>query len=202
MNFPVYIAKRYLFTKTGNNAINIITIIASFGVIVGTLALFIILSGFSGLRTFSYSMLDVSDPDIKITSSKGKNFFYTNEVHQLLEGTPSVKVISRVIEERVFLSYNDKNEIAYIKGVENNYTSISKIDSVVSLGNWLDKLFMYITIWRWDVKFKHFDRSKFNLALRSTRNVSKHHPQDFQTQVLTRVEESKRAIYAKLNAPK
>ena len=70
------------------------------------------------------------------------------------------------------------------------------------LGNWLDKLFMYITIWRWDVKFKHFDRSKFNLALRSTRNVSKHHPQDFQTQVLTRVEESKRAIYAKLNAPK
>jgi len=139
LNFPVYIAKRYLFTKTGNNAINIITIIASFGVIVGTLALFIILSGFSGLRTFSYSMLDVSDPDIKITSSKGKNFFYTNEVHQLLEGTPSVKVISRVIEERVFLSYNDKNEIAYIKGVENNYTSISKIDSVVSLGNWLDK---------------------------------------------------------------
>ena len=69
-------------------------------------------------------------------------------------------------------------------------------------GNWLDKLFMYITIWRWDVKFKHFDRSKFNLALRSTRNVSKHHPQDFQTQVLTRVEESKRAIYAKLNATK
>ena len=139
MNFPVYIAKRYLFTKTGNNAINIITIIASFGVIVGTLALFIILSGFSGLRTFSYSMLDVSDPDIKITSSKGKTFFYTKEVHQLLEENPSVKVISRVIEERVFLSYNDKNEIAYIKGVENNYTSISKIDSVVSLGNWLDK---------------------------------------------------------------
>jgi len=139
LNFPVYIAKRYLFTKTGNNAINIITIIASFGVIVGTLALFIILSGFSGLRTFSYSMLDVSDPDIKITSSKGKTFFYAKEVHQLLEENTSIKVFSKVIEERVFLSYNNKNEIAYIKGVENNYTSISKIDSVVSLGNWLDK---------------------------------------------------------------
>ena len=54
-----------------------ITMIASFGVIVGSLALFIILSGFSGLRTFSYAMLDASDPDIKITASKGKSFVYS-----------------------------------------------------------------------------------------------------------------------------
>ena len=80
MNFSYYIAKRYLFTKTSNNAINIITIIASFGVIVGALALFIILSGFSGLRTFSYELLDVSDPDIKITSHKGKSFFITESL--------------------------------------------------------------------------------------------------------------------------
>ena len=139
MNFPLYIAKRYLFTKTGNNAINIVTIIASFGVIVGTLALFIILSGFSGLRTFSYGMLDVSDPDIKITPSKGKTFFYTEEIQQHLEENNSIKVFSKVIEERVFLSYNDKNEIAYIKGVENNYTSITNIDSALILGTWLDK---------------------------------------------------------------
>lgn len=139
MNFPLYIAKRYLFTKTGNNAINIVTIIASFGVIVGALALFIILSGFSGLRTFSYGMLDVSDPDIKITPSKGKTFFYTEEIQQHLEENNSIKVFSKVIEERVFLSYNDKNEIAYIKGVENNYTSITNIDSALILGTWLDK---------------------------------------------------------------
>ncbi|AUC21915.1 ABC transporter permease [Polaribacter sejongensis] len=138
MNFPLYIAKRYLFTKTGNNAINIITIIASFGVIVGSLALFIILSGFSGLRTFSYSLLDVSDPDIKITSSKGKTFLYTDDVHQALIDNTSIKATSKIIEERVFLEYNDKNEIAYIKGVEDSYTSITDIDSVISLGNWLD----------------------------------------------------------------
>ena len=80
MNFSLYIAKRYLFSKTSNNAINIITIIASFGVIVGSLALFIILSGFSGLRTFSYSLLEASDPDIKITSAKGKSFVFTKDV--------------------------------------------------------------------------------------------------------------------------
>ncbi|KGL58973.1 ABC transporter permease [Polaribacter sp. Hel1_85] len=139
MNFSLYIAKRYLFSKTSNNAINIITIIASFGVIVGSLALFIILSGFSGLRTFSYSLLDVSDPDIKITSSKGKTFLYTEDIHHSLESNTSIKVISKIIEERVFLEYNDKNEIAYVKGVEENYTSITHVDSVVSVGNWLDK---------------------------------------------------------------
>ena len=141
MNFPLYIAKRYLFTKNGNNAINIITIIASFGVIVGSLALFIILSGFSGLRTFSYSLLDVSDPDIKITSNKGKSFLYTDDVHQSLTNNTLIKAASNVIEERVFLEYNDKNEVAYIKGVQENYTSITHIDSVVHLGNWLDEEF-------------------------------------------------------------
>lgn len=139
MNFPLYIAKRYLFSKTSNNAINIITIIASFGVIVGALALFIILSGFSGLRTLSYSLLDVSDPDIKITSTKGKTFLYTKDVQQTLENNTSIYAFSKVIEERVFLEYNDKNEIAFIKGVEENYTSITNIDSVLNLGNWLDK---------------------------------------------------------------
>ncbi len=96
MSFPLYIAKRYLFTKTSNNAINIITIIASFGVIVGSLALFIILSGFSGLRTFSYSLLDVSDPDIKITSVKGKSFFITEDVTNLNNNSNLLKQVLRL----------------------------------------------------------------------------------------------------------
>ena len=139
MNFSLYIAKRYLFTKTSNNAINIITIIASFGVIVGSLALFIILSGFSGLRTFSYSLLDASDPDIKITSVKGKSFILTDDIYQIITENTDVKASSKIIEERVFLEHNEKNEIAYIKGVEENYAEITSIDSALEIGNWLDK---------------------------------------------------------------
>ncbi|MGK0325205.1 MAG: lipoprotein-releasing system permease protein [Polaribacter sp.] len=142
MNFSLYIAKRYLFTKTGNNAINIITIIASFGVIVGSLALFIILSGFSGLRTFSYTLLDVSDPDIKITSVKGKSFLITDNIQQTLNNNKSIVASSKVIEERVFLEYNEKSEIAFIKGVEGNYTKITQIDGTLSQGNWLDTTFV------------------------------------------------------------
>ena len=141
MNFPYYIAKRYLFTKTTNNAINIITIIASFGVIVGSLALFVILSGFSGLRTFSYTLLEVSDPDIKITSVKGKSFLFTDAIKNTLKNNYNIVESSKIIEERVFLEYNNKNEIAYIKGVEANYAKITQIDSAISVGNWLDKEF-------------------------------------------------------------
>ena len=115
-----------------------ITIIASFGVIVGSLALFIILSGFSGLRTFSYAMLDASDPDIKITASKGKSFVYSPDFAEVLSSNPSVVLTSKVIEERVFLKYNQKDVIAYLKGVDANYNQITQIDSVMDIGTWLD----------------------------------------------------------------
>lgn len=138
MNFSYYIAKRYLFTKTSNNAINIITIIASFGVIVSSLALFIILSGFSGLRTFSYSLLDTSDPDLKITSVKGKSFLLDNKFLQVLDDNPNIATYAKVIEERVFLEYGDKNEVAFVKGVDTNYANVTKIDDAIYIGDWLD----------------------------------------------------------------
>ena len=138
MNFSFYIAKRYLFTKTSNNAINIITLIASFGVIVGAAALFIILSGFSGLRTFSYGLLNASDPDIKITASLGKSFKIDENFLKIINTNNDIKEYSSVIEERVFLEYKNKNEIAYVKGVERNYLNITSIDSTITLGNWLD----------------------------------------------------------------
>lgn len=138
MNFPFYIAKRYLFAKSSNNAINIITLIASFGVVVGSMALFIILSGFSGLRTFSYSLLDISDPDIKITSQVGKTFQYSDSIDKTLKNDPNIIAFSKVIEERVFLKNDDKEQIAYVKGVDKNYQNVTLIDSAVVVGNWLN----------------------------------------------------------------
>lgn len=138
MNFSYYIAKRYLFTKNSNNAINIITLIASFGVIVGSLALFIILSGFSGLRTFSYSLLDISDPDIKISTKRGKTFTVTDSLTNILEEHTDIAAYSKVLEQRVFLTYKDKPHVAYIKGVDKDYTSVTQIDSAIVVGDWLD----------------------------------------------------------------
>ena len=138
MNFPFYIAKRYLFAKSGNNTINIITIIASFGVIVGSLALFIILSGFSGFKSFTNDMLDYSDPDIKITAAKGKSFVVTAAMANLLNEHSDIKSAAHVIEERAFLQYKQRDQIAFVKGVSDNYMSIAPIDSTLSVGQWLD----------------------------------------------------------------
>lgn len=138
MNFSFYIAKRYLFAKSGNNAINIITIIASFGVIVGSLALFIILSGFSGFKNFTNEMLDYSDPDIKITAVKGKSFLVTGAIANLLKENPEIKASANVVEERAFLQYKQRDHIAFIKGVSDNYMSITRVDSTLRVGQWLD----------------------------------------------------------------
>jgi len=141
LNFPFYIAKRYLFSKSSNNTINIITIIATLGVIIGTLALFIVLSGFSGLRTFSLSFLDTSDPDIKISVVKGKSFFFNDSIQKIINREKKIAFYTKVIEERAFFDFKERTHIAYIKGVDSNYTHVNKMDTTVYIGTWLDKNF-------------------------------------------------------------
>lgn len=139
MNFSLYIAKRYLFSKSSNNTINIITLIATIGVVVGTLALFIVLSGFSGLRSFSVGFLDTSDPDIKITSVKGKSFLFSENLQKIIGNQKGIASYSKVIEERAFFDFKNKTHIAYIKGVDANYTQVNSIDTTVFIGTWLDE---------------------------------------------------------------
>lgn len=146
MSFPFYIAKRYLFAKSSNNAINIITMIASLGVVVGTAALFIILSGFSGLRTFNDALLDTSDPDVKISPAKGKSFVFSDSLKNKIQSHSSIAEFSPVIEERAFLKSEEKQQIAYVKGVDYNYINVVKLDSALQLGTWLDPEFDNIAV--------------------------------------------------------
>lgn len=57
------------------------------------------------------------------------------------------------------------------------------------MGDKLDLRLMKFTYKKWEKKFKHFDASKFELTMRTNRGVSKHHPRDFQTKVLTKYQE-------------
>jgi len=139
LNFPLYIAKRYLFSKSSNNTINIITFIAAIGVIIGTLALFIVMSGFSGLRTFSIGFLNIADPDLKITAIKGKSFDFNSELQTTFDQEKGIASYSKVIEERAFFDFHNKTHIAFIKGVDSNYVHTNKIDTTVYIGSWLDK---------------------------------------------------------------
>ncbi|KXO00684.1 membrane protein [Aequorivita aquimaris] len=137
MNFSLYIAKRYLFSKSSNNAINIITGIAAVGVVVGAMSLFIVLSGFSGLKDFSLQFTNVFDSDLKILPSSGKTITFSEAQKNQLKNIEGIESISEIIEERVFLHYKGKNHIAYIKGVDSLYGSVTQLDSIMYYGDWL-----------------------------------------------------------------
>ena len=137
MNFSLYIAKRYLFSKSSKNAINIISRIAISAAVVGSLALFIVLSGFSGLRDFSLQFTNIFDSDLKIYPSNGKTFTFSETSENDLKNLEGVEAFSKVIEERVFLQYRGKNHIALIKGVDEGFKNVIPIDSILFLNKWL-----------------------------------------------------------------
>ena len=137
MNFPFYIAKRYAISFSKNSAINIITFIASFGIIAGTMALFVVLSVFSGLRDFSLSFTNATDPDYKLEPTKGKLITLTKEQLQKLNSNSSIASYSKIVEERVMFSFNDKEQVAYLKGVDENFINVSNLNEHLYVGNWL-----------------------------------------------------------------
>ncbi|NQW37544.1 MAG: ABC transporter permease [Flavobacteriales bacterium] len=136
MNFPFYIAKRYLFSKSRNTTINIITRIALVGIIIGTMALFIVLSVFSGLKAFNVNFISAADPDLSLTASQGKSFVFTDSLATILNDK-SILQYSKYVEERAFFGYQDKRVIANLKGVDSVFTQVIKLDTTVYAGHWL-----------------------------------------------------------------
>lgn len=137
MNFPLYIAKRYLFSKSKNNAINIITGIAAVGIVVGAMALFVVLSVFSGLREFSLSFSNDFDPDVKGTAVTGKFFTFTSQQEQKLIQIPGIASYSKVLEERVLFFFDGKEQVTYLKGVDKKFTQTNVVDQNLVNGKWL-----------------------------------------------------------------
>lgn len=137
MNFPLYIAKRYIFSKSKNNAINIISRIATCGIIIGAIALFVVLSVFSGLREFSLQFTNDFDPDLKIIPKSGKSFSISERQSKELKNTVGIANYSKIIEERVLFYFNEKEQVTYLKGVDENFTKINSINTKLFNGQWL-----------------------------------------------------------------
>ena len=137
MNFPLYIAKRYILSKSKSNAINIISVIALGGIIVGTLALFVVLSVFSGLREYSVQFTNNFDPDLKVITVKGKSFSITADDEKKIKSISGIATISKTVEERVLFSFNGKQQVTYIKGVDREFQNSNGISKNLFNGQWL-----------------------------------------------------------------
>jgi len=137
LNFPLYIAKRYIRSNSKNNAINIINRIASMGIIVGAMALFVVLSVFSGLKVFSLSFTNEIDPDLKISSTLGKSFLISPKQEIEIKDIAGIASYTKIIEERVLFTFDDKQEVTYLKGIDSNYSKVNAIESKLYNGQWL-----------------------------------------------------------------
>lgn len=136
MNFPFYIAKRYLFSKKKHNAINIISGVSVCGVALATMALVCTLSVFNGFRDMVATFFTAFDPELKITVNEGKVFNPTDAHYKELKKMADVKVCTLTLEENAMVQYKDRQTMAVIKGVQENFEKLTSIDSIL-IGNGL-----------------------------------------------------------------
>ena len=139
MKFPFFIAKRYLVSKKKQNIINIISGISVGGIIVGTMALVIILSVFNGFSKLIGTFYSNFDPDLKITSVRGKMFNPADFEFDKIKSMPEVANYAEVIEEVALLKYRNQVYPAVVKGVPDNYAKYTKIDTLIIDGSFLLK---------------------------------------------------------------
>ena len=131
------IAWRYFFSKSGQTVINRINSIALLVIVVATAALMIVLSAFSGLKDFGLSFSNIFDPDFRVVAKQGKTIrLDSSQIHRL-ESTDEIKAFSPILEEKVFLSFKEKDQVAYLKGVGPDYLNVIPADSLIAVGEWL-----------------------------------------------------------------
>lgn len=137
MNFPLFIARRYLISKKKQNIINIISGISIAGVTTGTFALVVVMSVFNGFNDLIRSYFSILDPDLKITATEGKLFDPVEITGSLFKETEGIADFSPVIEENALLKYENRQYIATIMGVPGNFSAITGIDNLMVDGNFL-----------------------------------------------------------------
>jgi len=134
LNFPFYIARRYLVSKKTHNIINIISGISVIGVMVGTMALIIVLSVFNGFEKAVISMFNVFDPDLQISLRQGKTFHQGDIPANSIKKLKGVVNYTNVLEENGLLRYKEKQYLATIKGVSEGYGINSPLDTLIVEG--------------------------------------------------------------------
>jgi ABC-type transport system, involved in lipoprotein release, permease component len=137
MNLPLFIARRYLFAKKSHNVINTISAISAIGMAIGTAALIIILSVYNGFDDLVKSTLSNVEPDILVTPAKGKVFIPEGEAFERLESNPEIKDYYYILEENVFVDYDDHQGVARAKGVDEDYEKDSPLSAHMTNGEFV-----------------------------------------------------------------
>jgi len=131
VNFPFYIARRYLFSKKSTNAINVISGISVVGVAVATMALVVTLSVFNGFHDMVATLFTQLDPQIKVTPIKGKVVAADDSLLTRIRQLPEVDVATEVMEDQALAVYGERQAMIRLKGVEDNFDKLTHIREVL-----------------------------------------------------------------------
>ncbi len=131
MNFPFFIAKRYLFSKKSTNAINIISAISVIGVAVATMALVVTLSVFNGFHDMVASFFTSFDPQLKVTPVMGKTVAADDPILTKIKQLPQVDVATESVEDQALVIYRGRQAMVTIKGVEDNFDQLTHIKEIL-----------------------------------------------------------------------
>ena len=131
MNFPFFIARRYVFSKKSTNAINVISAISVVGVAVGTMALVIVLSVFNGFHDLVASFFTNFDPQIELVPTQGKTAPADDPVLDQIRKMPEVSVHTDVLEDQGLAVYGDRQQMVTVMGVDDNFTQLTNIGDIL-----------------------------------------------------------------------
>lgn len=131
MNFPFFVARRYLFAKKSHHAINIISGISVCGVALATMALICTLSVFNGFHDMVASFFTAFDPELKIVPAQGKWLSHDDPKLQELRKDKRIAVFTETLEDNALLSYGDRQAMVTLKGVEKNFEELTDIDELL-----------------------------------------------------------------------
>lgn len=131
MNFPFYIARRYLFSKKSTHAINIISAISVIGVAVATMAMVVVLSGFNGFSDLVASFFTAFDPQIKIEAASGKSAPADDPLLDSVRKLPEIAVATECVEDQALAIFQDRQAMVTVKGVDDNFADLTRIRDIL-----------------------------------------------------------------------
>lgn len=131
MNYKLFIAIRYLFSKKRHNTINLITWVSMMGVAIGTMALIVVLSVMNGFESLVQNSFSAFDPSLKILPREGKAFSTQDSLIQKAKTLKTYNAWCEVIEQDGLVAFKDQQTPAIIKGVDYNYGTIINSETIM-----------------------------------------------------------------------
>lgn len=131
MNFPFYIARRYLFSKKSTHVINLISGISAVGVAIATMALVVTLSVFNGFHDLVASFLTSFDPQLEVVPAKGKTAPADDPVLAKIRTLPEVDVATESVEDQALAIYKGNQAMVVVKGVDDNFDKLTHINEIL-----------------------------------------------------------------------